>query len=213
MPLDNSGIVAVGIVAILVVIVVGFLLYVRKYKQPFKPLQVCCKCCKCCLRAVGYAKVRHTLEDFENEAFQGSLEELKKRDYDNLFNFDGEEEVDFDPTDIEHLKLLENFRDTLLEDGGSDALEDSTTPISPSQRAQNVDDNELERSGSSSLDSADEYSHRKTSPGSTDSSEDTQEEVAKEHITVPSTSISISKSVDDSTMVLSGGGSSASSDD
>ena len=31
---------------------------------------------------------------------QGSLEDLKKRDYDNLFNFDGEEEVDFDPTEV-----------------------------------------------------------------------------------------------------------------
>ncbi len=122
-------VVAVGLVVLILIFVFGFFLYAKKYKLRWSsPFKACCRCCKCCLRAVGYSKVRNTLEDFENDAFRGSLEELRQRDYDNLFNFDGEEEVDFDPTDVEHLKLLESFRDTLLEEAGSDFLNDSATP-------------------------------------------------------------------------------------
>ena len=59
----------IACIAIVILILFGFFLYVRKYRC--KAIHcVFSACCKCCSRFVGYSKVRHTLEDYENEAFQ-----------------------------------------------------------------------------------------------------------------------------------------------
>ncbi|CAM9361978.1 unnamed protein product, partial [Ectocarpus sp. 6 AP-2014] len=67
-----------------------------------------------CKTAVNYTAVNHSLDE-EEIAFKNSLEAQNEGgdDIDELFNFSGQDELEFDTNDLDNLEMLQMYRSNL----------------------------------------------------------------------------------------------------
>ncbi|CAM9192085.1 unnamed protein product, partial [Laminaria digitata] len=72
----------------------------------------------CCKPAVNYTMVNHGLDE-EEMAFKKSMEAQNGDDIDELFNFSGQDELEFDTNDLDNLEMLQTYRSNLGETPGS----------------------------------------------------------------------------------------------
>ncbi|CAM9885266.1 unnamed protein product, partial [Ectocarpus fasciculatus] len=68
----------------------------------------------CCKSSVNYTAVNHSLDE-EEIAFKNSLEAQNEGgdDIDELFNFSGQDELEFDTNDLDNLEMLQMYRSNL----------------------------------------------------------------------------------------------------